>query len=305
MKPIVLTLPLLLAATAPLAAQRRGEDYQSRVDTTLAFDRRGTVTLTIGDGEIIVSAWDQDRVRVRATSERGDIRLDASTARLALDVIRGRGSDARFEVTVPAAARVSARASNGDISITGVRGGADAVTQSGDIRLEDIAELTEVRSLSGDITVRRVAGPVEVGTTAGDVVISDVRGDVEASSVSGDVALRSIVARYIRGRSTSGDISYEGAVDPTGRYEFVSHSGEVYLTLPQTTGALLTIGTYSGSIDSDFPITLKPGDQGGGRRFTFEIGKGDARITADSFSGDITIRTIGGTPTTPRPPTDR
>jgi DUF4097 and DUF4098 domain-containing protein YvlB len=299
MKPIALIAPLLLAAALPAAAQRRSEDYQSRVDTTVAFDRRGTVTLTIGDGEIIVTTWDQERVRIRATSERGDIRLDASPARIALEVIRNRGSDARFEITVPAGVRVSARASNGDISITGVRGGADAVTQSGDIRLDDIAELTEARSLSGDITVRRVAGPVEISTVNGDVSVSDVRGDVEATSVSGEVGLRNIVARYIRGRSTSGDMSYEGAVDPAGRYEFVSHSGEVYLTIPQNTGALLTLGTYSGSIESDFPITLKPGDQGGGRRFTFEIGKGDARITADSFSGDITIRT------TPRPPSDR
>jgi hypothetical protein len=55
---------------------------------------------------------------------------------------------------------------------------------------------------------------------------------------------------------------------------------------------LFTVATYSGSIESDFPITLKPGEHGiGTRRFTFEIGKGDARISAESFSGDVTIRT--------------
>ena len=35
------------------------------------------------------------------------------------------------------------------------------------------------------------------------------------------------------------------------------------------------------------------------RRYTFEIGKGDARIGAESFSGDITIRAKS------RPTTDR
>ena len=58
----------------------------------------------------------------------------------------------------------------------------------------------------------------------------------------------------------------------------------------------------SGSIDSDFPITLKPGEHGIGssKRFTFEIGKGDARVSAESFSGDITIRSAGRRPSDPR-----
>lgn len=287
---------LLLAVTLPASAQRRAGQYESRIDTTVAFDRRGTVTLTIGDGQIVVSTWDQDRVRVRATSERGDIRLDAAPARLAVEVMRGRSSDARFEVTMPAAARLSARAGSGDISIVGVRGGVDAVTQSGDLRVENVAELTEARSLSGDIDVRGVTGPLEVGTVNGDVTIADVKGDVEATSVSGDIGIRNVTARYVRSRTTNGDISYDGAVDPAGRYEFASHSGEVYLTIPQGTGALLTVATYSGSIDSDFPITLKPGGHGAGQRFTFEIGKGDARISAESFSGDITIRSKGRRP---------
>ena len=291
---------LLLAASLPASAQqRRADQYQSRIDTTFAFDRRGTVTLAIGGGEIIVTTWDQERVRVRATSERGDIRLDATSARLAVEVLRGRGSDTRFEVTMPAAARVSARSGSGDISISGVRGGVDAVTQSGDLRVENVAELTEARSLSGDIDVRGVTGPVEIGTVNGDVTIADVKGDVEATAVSGDIGIRNVTARYVRTRTTNGDISYDGAVDPAGRYEFASHSGEVYLTIPQGTGALLTVATYSGSIESDFPITLKPGGHGAGQRFTFEIGKGDARISAESFSGDITIRTL------PRPPSDR
>ena len=72
----------------------------------------------------------------------------------------------------------------------------------------------------------------------------------------------------------------------------------VALLIPAGTGAQLTVATYTGSIDSDFPITLKPGEHGIGatKRFTFDIGKGDARISAESFSGDITIRSKGRRP---------
>jgi len=291
----ILVGALLLAAASPLAAQQtsRNDDYLGRVDTTVAFDRRGTVSLTIYGGEIIVRTWNRDQIQVRARSERSPIRVDATALRLSLDLTRPRGGDTHYEVTVPVAARVVARTTSGDISVTGVKGGVDLRTNSGDITLDDVGDMVDITTLSGDVTARGIAGRVEINTTSGDLSFSNVNGEVDAASVSGDIDLRDVVAKYVRARSTSGDVTFDGAVDTTGRYELSSHSGSVYLTVPQTTGALLTVSTYSGTIDSpDFPITLKPGEHGLGvaKRFTFEIGKGDARITAESFSGDITIR---------------
>ena len=294
-------LPLtvfLLAAALPAigVAQQRGrgdEEYESRIDTTFAFDKRGNVVLSVGNGEIIVTAWSRDQIRVRAVSERNAIRMDASPARLSLDISRQRGGDTRFEITVPVGVRVSARATTGDVSVSGTKGGVDASTQSGDLTVEDAADMIDLRSMSGDIIGRNLPGNIEVNAMSGELMLTDVRGDVDATSVSGDIDLRNVTAKYVRARSTSGDIAYDGNVDPAGRYELGSHSGSVYLTIPQTTGALLTIATYSGEIDSpDFPITLKPGEHaiGATKRFTFEIGKGESRISAESFSGDITIR---------------
>jgi DUF4097 and DUF4098 domain-containing protein YvlB len=284
----------LCVAALPATAQqnRRDQEYQSRIDTTFAFDKRGTVTLSLTAGEIIVTAWNRDEIRVRARSERNEIRMEATPSRLSLDLTRQRYGDSRFEVTVPVGVRVSARATQGDITISGTRGGVDASSQNGDVVIEDVIDMVDVVTLSGDVTARGIVGPVEVRSTSGTVTLTDVKGDVEATSISGDIQLRNVGARYVRGKSTSGDISYDGAVDSTGRYEFGSHNGNVTLVIPAATGAQLTVATYNGSIDSDFPITLKPGEHGIGatKRITFEIGKGDARISAESFSGDITIR---------------
>jgi len=297
----LLLATLFLATAVPAAAQqstssrsssRRDDEYESRIDTTFAFDKRGTVVLSVGGGEIIVTGWNRDQIRVRARSERSAIRMDATPARVSLDLSRQRGGDTRFDVTVPFGVRVSARATTGDISITGTKGSIDANTQSGDLIVEDVAETIDLRSMSGDIVARSVAGNIEVSTLSGELTLTDVKGDVDVTTVSGDVDLRNVVARYVRAKSTSGEIAYDGVVDPAGRYELGSHSGSVFLTIPQNTGALLTVATYSGSIESDFMITLKPGEHGIGasKRFTFEIGKGDSRISAESFSGDITIR---------------
>ncbi|MEX2152435.1 MAG: DUF4097 family beta strand repeat-containing protein [Gemmatimonadaceae bacterium] len=286
---------ILLAAATNAAAQDRRDDYLGRIDSTFAFDRRGTVVLSVGAGEIVVTAWNRDQIRVRARSERSVIRMDATSSRLSLELARARGGDSRFEVTVPIGVRVSARATSGDVSITGTKGGVEGRTQSGDLTVDDVAETIDLNTYSGDIVARTLNGNVEITTLSGEVGVSDVKGDVDVTSVSGDIDLRNVVARYVRAKTTSGDVSYDGAIDSTGRYELGSHSGSVYLTVPQNTGALLSVATYSGSIESDFPITLKPGEHGIGasKRFTFEIGKGDARISAESFSGDITIRSKG------------
>jgi hypothetical protein len=293
----LLVTGLLLATTAIADAQsRRDEGYESRIDTTLSFDRRGSVILSVGAGEIVVTGWNRDQIRVKAWSERSVIRMDATTTRLSLDLSRVRGGDTRFEITVPIGVRVSARSTSGDISITGTKGSVDANTNTGDMMIEDVAETVDLRSMSGDITARAIVGTVEISTLNGDLLLSDVRGDVEAGSVSGEIDLRGITAKYVRAKTTSGDVTFDGTVDAAGRYELGSHSGGVYLTVPQNTGALVTIATYSGSIESpDFPITLRPGEHGIGasKRFTFEVGKGDARISAESFSGDITIRSRG------------
>lgn len=293
-----LVATLLLAAATPAAAQRSISDAGSRIDTTFTFDRRGTVVLSAGTGDIIVTGWDRGQIRVRARSERNLIRMDATASRLSLDLSRARGGDTRFEVTVPIGARVSTRSTSGDVSIRGTGGIVEASTQSGDLVVEGAAEIVDLRTYSGDLEARNLTGNVEVNTLNGDLRISNVRGDVEVTSVSGDIELRAITARYVRARSTSGDITFDGAVNDAGRYELTSHSGHVSLVVPRNTGAQLSVATYSGGIESDFPIILKPGEHalGSSKRLTFEVGKGGARITAESFSGDIIIRAQGAPP---------
>jgi hypothetical protein len=56
------------------------------------------------------------------------------------------------------------------------------------------------------------------------------------------------------------------------------------------------VQTFSGEVNSDFPMTLQPGSRSGnrGRGMQFTIGGGGARISAQTFSGDITIERSSG-----------
>ncbi len=299
---LALVLPLLVLSTSVASAQRRRDsdrDYRSSIDTSFDFDRRGLVSLTLGTGDIIVTAWSRDQIRIHATSESGGVRLDASSSRVSLDLSNryGGGGDTRFEVTVPIGVRIVARAQSGDIAISGTQGEVDARSQSGDIKIADVASRLDIGTLSGDIEARGINGDVQIKSVSGDIRVSDFKGDFEGETVSGSIELHGAAARSVRSHTTSGDLVYEGSIDPSGRYELSAHSGDIKLNIPSNTSAQLSVSTWSGTLDSDFPITLRPGEHGIGtgqaKRFTFEIGNGAARISAETFSGDITIGSRG------------
>lgn len=275
-----------------------GSGYSSRVDTTFRFDRNGSITIDARNGEIVVTGWARDEVHVRASSDDDNIRLDASSSRVLLEAAGSRrGSDTRFEISVPFGARVNARSQTGDITIKATRGQVEAHTNNGDLRIDDAAIRLDASTLSGDITANTISGDIAVSTMSGDVRFTDVRGNIDVGTVSGDIDLRGVTAKTVRAKTTSGGVTYDGMIDPAGRYELSTHSGDIGLHIPREANAQLTISTWSGAVDSQFPIVLKPGEHGisvaRSKRYTFEIGAGAARITADTFSGDITISSNG------------
>ena len=80
---------------------------------------------------------------------------------------------------------------------------------------------------------------------------------LEAGSVSGDVELSNLQVERLLAKTISGDISYDGVLPRGGRYEFNAHSGNVRIVLADTSGFELDASTFSGSIRSDFPVTLR------------------------------------------------
>jgi hypothetical protein len=287
---------LIALSTAPLAAQRGGSDFRSRIDTTVALSGSGTVDLSLVSGEIIVTSWDRNEVRVSASSERGILRFDTSPSRVTLGVRSDRGEmgDTHYEVSMPRSARLVAKNVSGDVR---TRGGSDveARSVSGNVEVVDVTGRATVESVSGDVSVQRVGAGVKASTVSGELTLSNITGDLDASTVSGDIELDGVKSSFVRTSTTSGDLNFRGTLDPQGRYEFESHSGDIELTIPGG-GATIDVRTFSGEVESDFPMTLQPGSRGGerGKPMQFTIGGGGARISARSFSGDITIERSSG-----------
>ncbi len=301
-KVVLSSLVLTACVTATAEAQR---DYRESLDTTVTLDRQATVDLSLMSGRIDVVGGGGSQARIRATSNGGEIRLDASGGRLRLSVdpahrrcrddygancSSGTG-DARFEVTVPAGTRVLANSISGPISVRGAKGEVDVNSVSGSVIVTDAVRKAKAASVSGNVSVSQVVGDVRASSVSGRVEVADVTGDVETESVSGRISMIGARSKFVRAGTVSGRIAYSGTFDPSGTYEFKSHSGSLCLSLPADVGAQVRIETFSGGIDSDFPVTLQPNKtRGSTRNIEFKIGDGRSRIVAETFSGQIRLQ---------------
>ena len=281
----------LLASVLPMVAHAQDDALRrTRIDTIVPLEREGTVDLTIISGRIRVVGWDRQDVRISASIDRGYIRMDAGRSRVRLGVEgdRGRAGEAIFELSVPRGARVLMNSVSGDLFVSGTRGEVNAEAVSGDIEASDVTRRLSIQSVSGSQQISNVAGDVRAEAVSGRIEMRSVEGDIEAESVSGRIALLDVKSKFVKAGSVSGRVGFAGPIDPAGRYEFESHSGSIRLAVPENTGAMLRVETFSGHVESDFPVTLQP-NRGGQNRFEFQIGDGRARISAESFSGSINI----------------
>jgi len=284
-------LALVASVTTSAHAQR---NYGEALDTVVTLDRQATIDLSLMSGSVDIVGGSGSQARIRATTDRGDIQFDAGPGRLQLSVDPSHGGqgDARFELTVPTGTRIIVNSLSAPISIRGVKGEVDANAVSAGITVTDAARKVKAESVSGNVIVSQVAGDVRASSVSGRVDVTDVSGDLETETVSGRISMIGVKSRFVRAGSVSGRITYAGTFEPDGTYEFKSHSGGVRLSLPADVGAVVRVETFSGSVDSDFPVTLQPNTDGrsSNRKIEFKIGNGRSRIVAESFSGNIILQ---------------
>jgi len=295
----VMALPHSAKAQDDQGVQIRG---LTRVDTTVRLDRGGAVDLSLISGKIRVTGWDRADVKISASIESGYLRFNANSSRVSLSVEdtdndgrRGRrhndAGEARYDVSVPRGSRLILEAVSGDVISKGSQGEIEATSVSGDVDVTDGVRSVSAESVSGSVHAAQVNGNLRTETVSGDLRAETVTGDVEASTVSGSIRLVGIQSKDVRTESVSGDIVYNGSIEPAGRYSFESHSGTLRLNIPKGAGAQFSVETFSGDLSTDFPVTIPPNPNRRRREghMDFTIGDGRAKVTAQTFSGSIII----------------
>jgi DUF4097 and DUF4098 domain-containing protein YvlB len=242
-------------------------------------------------GAIRVTGWPRDSLAITAPALEPGRRLVLQGTARQIDVtVEGdtAGFTTDLEVRVPAGARLSVKTVGGEIDIEGLVDSITAVTVSGRLRIGGTAQVVTAESLDGNIEVAADASTATVHSGGGVIVLRGAIGSFEVTSVTGQI-LAGLTGPVSRGRleSLSGDVSFKGPLEPDGRLEAQSHSGDIDLRLSPTLGATYELDAYGGRIEDD----LRPGGprtlQGSAR---FVVGDGRASVIVRSFKGTIVLR---------------
>lgn len=273
-----------------LAALSFGPPPQA-TDTIFPVERGWRLSVDNAQGEVVVRGWDRDAVRIRADLSRQqglDVVRSGSSVRVRPRTERGGPRSADFEIEVPRWMDVRVEGNQVDVSVRETAGEVAVQTVGGDILVEGGGGLISLRSIQGDIVVRNARGRVEAVSVNEDVALTDVRGDIHVQTTNGDITMRGIRSATSRASTVNGDIGYDGTVENGGRYIFSTHNGDVLMTLPEDASATVSVSTYHGEFESDFPVRLTGTSRD--KQFKFTLGSGSAGIELESFNGEVLLR---------------
>lgn len=257
-------------------------------DTVIAVQPGTRLDVSNQRGEVVIRAWDRDAVRVRADlSSRQRLDLNRNGTVLLVRPVRTGGgpADADLDIDIPRWMDVALDGTRLDVTITGAGGEISVETVDGEIEVDGGVGLVTLRSVQGEVKLRNARGRIEVNSVNEDIELSDIEGEIQAESTNGSVEIRNARAGAVRALSMNGDIDYDGTLEDRGRYVFTTHNGDVRITVPTGTNATVSVATYQGEFESEFPVRLTGTTRD--RQFTFTLGSGTARIELESFNGEI------------------
>ena len=231
---------LLILALGAHASDHRGA-LTEEFHQTYAITSDGRIELDNINGDVRISSWDRNEVKVDAikyadTKERLDeakIEVDSGKDYLSIRTkypshdnnwnwgSRNNPASVEYTLTVPRKARLDEiKLINGALNVTGVSGEVRASCINGRLEAHDLAGRAKLETINGRLDARfaQLAGQdVELGSVNGSLELtipSDSNAEVQASTVSGsignDFGLRVNNHRYV-GHDLRGELGTGGA----------------------------------------------------------------------------------------------
>jgi DUF4097 and DUF4098 domain-containing protein YvlB len=296
---------------------RQGSEQTERVTETYKVGPDGSLEVQNMSGDVHVRVGGANEIRVEAVKRvrsRGQEDAKAQLQRLFLDINqvgnrveikamypRGRMSGSvDFMISVPPSATVSIKTISGDIEITNVRGEVRADTVSGDVGVTGTPNIALAKTVSGTLTAKDISSTtaLTLASVSGNVITTGMKvRALDVTTVSGDLLLNGLQVERLDAKAVSGNIEFAAPLARGGRYELQSHSGDVRIAVLNGAGFELDATTFSGSVRSDFPVTLRsdPDARDGrgrgrdSRTIRGSFGDGGAILSVRSFSGSVVI----------------
>lgn len=261
-----------------------------QIDSTVPVERGQRLEVSAHAGDITVKTWNRNAVRVQA--EPGgrttvEINRTATWVTVKTHGHRGPPTLVDLQITAPAWMALALSGVYTDITVAGARGPVTVETVQGDVDVEGGEGLVTLQSVQGSVALRAAKGRLEAHSVNEEVSISGSSGEVTAETVNGDITLDRVDGTSVTATSVNGDMIYDGTIRNGGRYAFSTHNGDITVTVPEGSNAAMSVSTFNGEFESEFPVTLTETRKG--KRFSFSVGSGNAQVTLESFQGTIQL----------------
>jgi len=161
-----------------------------------------------------------------------------------------------------------------------------SVSEDIDIKTPEKINLS-ISAVSGDIDIENIIGNIECESVSGDLEATSITGKITFKSASGDIEINKLEGGVeVKGASSDIEIEYTEPDDS----KIETKSGDVSITLPEKTNAILELYSEDGEINVDKIDKYEELDKSDGY-LKIGIGKKTKTITVKTKSGDIEIKT--------------
>jgi DUF4097 and DUF4098 domain-containing protein YvlB len=245
---------LFVLALGAHASEHRGA-FTEEFHHTYALAAEGRVELDNINGDVHISTWDRNEVKVDAVKFAGS---------------KDRLDDARIEINAEKD-EISIRTKYRDHDLTfnwGSNHNPAGVEYA--ITVPRGAHLDEIKLINGSL---------ELDGTSGEVHASCINGRLEAHNLSGRAELSTI----------NGHLEARFDQLPNSSVELKSVNGSVSLTIPSDSKAEIEASTVSGGIDNDFGMHVNH-HRFVGHDLRGQLGRGGPHIELQNVNGHIEIR---------------
>lgn len=249
----VLTFCAMLVSAAQASDHR---DFTEEFHQTYALTGDGRVELDNINGDVHISTWDRNEVKVDAVKYAGT---------------KERLDEARIEVN-SGKNHISIRTKYPDRDHTfswGSRNNPAGVEYT--LTVPRSARLDEIKLINGGLDIKDVAGEVHASCVNGKLEATNLSGRAELSTVNGHLAV------------TFSEL-------PGSSVELESVNGSLDLTIPSDARGEIEANTVNGGIENDFGLRVNHPHYGPGHRMRGELGSGGAHIKLENVNGHIDIR---------------
>lgn len=235
-------------------AQAPSGDETERFSQTYPLSANGRVNVSNVNGPVTVEGWDRSEVKLEYV-KTADTKERLSEVEIKID--------ARAD-------SFSVETDYGDRKDGHRWKSNDKLTVEYRLMVPRGAVLDEAETVNGSVTVSGMTNSIEASAVNGQVTASNVRGTAKLSTVNGGV---------------NADLD---EVASGSNLELETVNGQVMLTIPSDSSAVIKADSLNGDIRNDFGLMVRKG-RFVGRDLYGRLGSGNAQIRLSSVNGGLTI----------------